>query len=103
MSEKDGKDCKHEKIRTYCDYGGNTVFECKNPNCDKELKETEVVIRTKAYDQARENVIADGWKTWENYNPHAYYSDGPRNLERVTVARDALFDLHTALDALGGK
>ena len=55
MSDSDnGKDCKHdvEIIVEYDDWG----YFCKK--CDDEI--ADVVIRTKAYDQAREDVIAAG-------------------------------------------
>lgn len=59
MSEKDDKDCKHEGM-----YPGTTneVDGCLPAceKCNKDFTWNEIVIRTKAYDQAREDVIAAG-------------------------------------------
>ena len=57
MSEKDGKDCKHEKIISGLDEYSCISYWCGNEECKKKL---EVVILTKAHNQAREDVIEAG-------------------------------------------
>ena len=53
-----GKDCKHKNLKINWN---ECWFKCQNPKCGKVFwTEKEVVIRTKAYDQAREDVIAAG-------------------------------------------
>ncbi len=59
MSDSDnGKDCKHEnlQIRALNPYGFN-IYCIK---CDNSILEGDYVIRTKAYYQAREDVIEAG-------------------------------------------
>ena len=70
MSDSDnGKDCKHEVeiIVEYDDWG----YFCKK--CDDEI--ADVVIRTKAYDQAREDVIAAGEAYVESCNDEGENGD----------------------------
>ncbi len=63
MSDSDnGKDCKHEitALGWGCRKEDDTVMTYKCWGCITEFCEDDLVILTKAYDQAREDVIEAG-------------------------------------------
>ena len=77
MSKKDRKNCKHDKIRAEADYYSSFPV-CAT--CGETLEWDDIVIRTKAYDKAREDVIVklrkfkeyagsfEPFKTWDETN-----------------------------------
>lgn len=89
MTTKDGKDCLHEDISMYPQMGSGVDFICDD--CGKPFKEVEIkfvledeyVIRTKAYDRERKDMIGAARK--------------------MVKLKDTIAELCEVLDALGGK
>ena len=58
-------ECKHEVLRVHWARGN---FECMGNGCFVCFEKKEIVIRTKAYDQAREDVIAKAKAVMSKYD-----------------------------------
>ncbi len=117
MSDSDnGKDCKHEIDYFTCeDIDGriHVEFGCANKECDT-LKKEDIVIHTKAYDQAREDVITDvkaekdkynEWigMEWEGEIDQAFLIFSDKKKDVYKEFRVLEKKANEALDALGGE
>ncbi len=85
MSEKTKPNCKHEKF--YEDSLGEVHFCCVECN-DEYLG--EVVIRTKAHDKAREDVIAAAKGAWISLKGTDTMNEFNGQMRRIKEALDAL-------------